>query len=717
MPGILSILDIGRSALFSSQAAIETTGNNIANVNTPGYSRRVVRFEEKSSLDYSPGQLGTGVLAVEVVRYFDSFVEAEYNSKATMRERYSSLWANLTSVDNLFNESNGYGISNSLDTFFNYWQDLALRPDDSPTRESLVSHSQNLIALLRNTDSDLQALQLQAQEAIQDQVNTVNSILQQLADINKQIAIHDIPGVNNANELLDKRDNLVRELAEYIDVKVLDKGNDNPLNSPVVSTGTDWYLMTTSGKVLVQGTEYFRIAYEGPQAFKDLVNGSAFDGDIKFDGQSDFEYTIEVIQAGDVSTGAGAAVFRVSLDGGVTWLKDADGYERHFYARPEEMKVDVMGVSIWFENSTQPLSAGDKFSVLAKNGLYWYQTASHKENITPQMSADGNDDTSRLVGGSLAALFNFSDQYVGVYRDRLDAVAKALIWEVNRLHSQGAGLTMISDTMGTYSVADSSLALGSDSSGLPWSSNLQGGNLQVYIFRDDQNHTLSCASFGPLDFDPATPGIQNFDPAVHSLQDVRDAFNNTPGIGTYLTAEIVNNSLRITANAGYQVGFGADSSGLLAGLGINTFFSGTGVDSIGINSEILYDSNRINAGHINGAGEYNPGDNGTALEISALRTKKVNIVSAFSAGSNQSILGFYSTLVAKVGADTSNARFTYYYNKSLSDDLNQQQQAIAGVNLDEEMSALIKYQHSYRAAAKLITTADEMLQTILGMKS
>lgn len=711
MVGITSVLDIGRWALFGNQAAIETTGNNIANVNTEGYTKRTVRFEEKMSLDYRPGQIGTGSAAVEVVRSFSAFVEAQYIDMSTMSERYKQLWTNLKSVENLFNESNSPGISSSLDSFFSYWEDLALRPDNYPTREALLSHTQNMISLLQNTDKDLQSLQTAANEAVVDEVNTVNALLKQIADINKQLNSHDIPGVNNANQLLDMRDALVRELATKLDVKVIDKGGSYAPNSAVLSVGADWSLVTTSGKTLVQGTEYFRLAYEGPQAFASLSNSSTFDGQIRFDGAADFEYTIQVVQAGGVASDASAAMFRVSIDGGQTWLKDEDGKEKWFAARPEDMKVDVMGVQIWFDGATQPLTAGDKFTVMPKNGLYWYQTASHKENITPQIRADGTDDPTRLVGGSLTALLTFSSQYVGQYRDKLDAMAKTLIWEVNRLHSQGAGLTMLSDTMGSYSVARTDIALGDDSSGLAWNTRLESGNVQVYIYRPDQNHTLSCASFGPLDFG----GGQNFDPSVHTLEDVRNAFNNT--FGTYLTASIVNNSLRITANDGYQFGFGADSAGLMAGLGINTFFSGSGVGDIGMNSEILYDSKRLNAGHINGAGEYNPGDNGTALDVATLRTKKVTIVSSFSAGSNQSILGYYSTLVSTVGGDTAKASFNYKYKQALATDLNNQQQSISGVNLDEEMSALIKYQHSFRAAAKLITTADEMLQTILGLKN
>ncbi|MDP3427890.1 MAG: flagellar basal body rod C-terminal domain-containing protein, partial [Humidesulfovibrio sp.] len=74
-------------------------------------------------------------------------------------------------------------------------------------------------------------------------------------------------------------------------------------------------------------------------------------------------------------------------------------------------------------------------------------------------------------------------------------------------------------------------------------------------------------------------------------------------------------------------------------------------------------------------------------------------------------------LVGAVGADTSKVKFSYEYKKTLASDLDDRQQSISGVNLDEEMAALIKYQHAYTAAAKLITTADQMLQTLLSLKS
>ena len=110
------------------------------------------------------------------------------------------------------------------------------------------------------------------------------------------------------------------------------------------------------------------------------------------------------------------------------------------------------------------------------------------------------------------------------------------------------------------------------------------------------------------------------------------------------------------------------------------------------------------------------GDNDTAKAIAALMTKKVYISTMWQKTTNQSLNEYYNSFVAKVGADTLASKTNASYSKALNDALEVRQAAVAGVNLDEEMTNLIRFQHSYTAAAKLITTADQMLQTILGLK-
>lgn len=708
MPGINSIFNIGRWALFAFQNSIEVTGNNIANVNTEGYSRRSVNLEEGISLDYAPGQMGTGVKATEVIRHFDEFVEEQFNIKSALRERWSTLYDELRDVENIFNESDAGKINEAMSAFWQDWQSVSLRPEDTSARSVLLGDTGNLVNSISLAKSDLQALQATVNEQIENEVDEVNSLIRQITDLNAQINSHDIPGQNNANALYDQRALLVRQLAEKIDINYIDNGGGNIT------------ITTAAGHTLVDGqsvNDVFSLTFEGTQTFKDLTSTSTFDGDIYFEGSSDYEYTIEVVTAGDVGA-AVPAEFRVSIDGGQTWLTDNTGNDV-FEAQEYGQRVTLPDgyLKVWFGasgNSQNPpadpaLLVGDRFTVMPKSGLYWHQNTSSKMNITPLTQANGVDDASRVTGGTLSGLFTFRDYYAGRYKEKLDSFAKSLAWEVNRLHSQGAGLDRYTDLTGTYKVENTTEALGDPRSGCRFNDLLQAGNLTMYVY---DAATGALVSTQNLDMDAGTAGIQNFDPATHTLVDVQTAFNNM----TNITASITNNQVRLTADAGFEIAFGSDTTGLFAALGLNTYFQGHDATTIALNQSVENNLELICAGHVNGAGEMNPGDNTTALVLAGLQSKDVSIKTSFEGTTSQTLSEYFNSLLGNVGSDTEVTNFKYLFQKSLADDLKARQEEVSGVNLDEEMSNLMKFQHSYTAASKLISTADEMFQVLLGLK-
>jgi len=706
MFGANSILDIGRSGLFAAQAAISVTGENIANVSTEGYSRRTVRFDEAYNIDYMPGQVGTGVWAGEIQRHFDQYVETQYYDQATMRDRWDTLYTQLQGTESLFNESQGYGLSSSLSAFFDQWENLTQRPEDAGSRSQVIEGAQTLVSTLHQADADLILMQQKADTAITQEVANLNDLLQQIADLNTQIKIHDVPGSNNANQLYDKRGMLVRELASIVDINYIDKGSGNIT------------ITTKAGQTLVDNEQHFTISYDNAQSTQALMADSAFDGDVYFQGGDNLEYTLEFVSGGMVTDDASAAQFRVSVDGGNTWLKNADGTDKLYSARPEDNMVEVGNIKVWFggadDSSVTPgtaFTAGDRFNIVPKKAVYWNQNTSTKEIISPVTSLTGADQANRLTGGSLAGLVNFKDDYVGKYREELDAIAESLAWELNRRHSQGVGLDKLTDVQGSYSVVDDTRALASGSSGLVYGSKLTSGSANIYIYTVSTGLLVSGAA---LDFDSTALGQQNFDPATTTINDVRDAINNT--FGTYLTASVVNHKLSISAKSGYEFAFGTDSTGLVAALGINTFFDGSTCRDLQVNTKITTNQDNLCTGHVNGVGEANQGDPTTAKAIADLRSTKVDVATVRRGTVSQSVVKYYDSLVATVGADTAKVKFSYEYKKTLAGDLDDRQQSISGVNLDEEMASLIKYQHAYTAAAKLITTADQMLQTLLSLK-
>ncbi len=699
------LMNVGKTALNAAQAWISVTGSNIANADTEGYTRRYVDQRDAGTLVAKPGGEGLGVNAQQVLRYFNSFLESSYVRQSTNSARWGEKENIMGTLESLFNESNRAGISSSMNAFFTAWQKLAQRPGDTASREDLLSYADNLCNMLGNTSTSVKALQSQMDVSINQSVSRVNELAKSIASLNKQINATTIDGVSNPNELLDQRDHLVREMATYVDVKTVDSGGGN------------FTVSLTTGQPLVQGVTTNNLEIREPRAESRLSNGSTYTGSIQYDGSDSHEYTVDIVSGGNAGPAgtAGNPTFRVSLDGGKTWLRDKNGNEQHFEISATGASSDpvqVKNLKISFD-STSNFTVGDKFDIVPKTGLYWIEPTRGPQNVTPQVGFDGTDTVGRVSGGKLTTYFNIRDDNCGRYMDELDATAKSLIWEVNRIHSQGAGTSQFDFAQGQQSVSNTTVPLGSAQAVLPESSRLQAGNVNIYFYNKTSGDYVSS---GQLDFSAITPGTPNFDPSKHSLNDVVSAINSSfPG---KLTANIQDGKLVLNTAAGSNLQFalGTDSTGMMAALGVNTFFTGTTASNIATSKQLHDNENYIAAGQVNGQQQINKGDNATATAIGKLASTNVTISTAWKTTSNQTIGQYYASLVTTVGADTRLAKTNSEYHKALTSDLSAQVSSASGVNLDEEMASLIKYQHSYTAAAKLITTADQMLQTLLGLK-
>lgn len=690
-----SLLNIGKTSLQASQAWINVTGNNIANADTDGYSRQYIDQRDNYAINYRPGEMGMGVNAQQVLRYYDSFLEQSYIRQNTNSARWGEQDKMMTSLETLFNESNRTGLSSTLNDYFKAWSDLGLYPDSTAHRESLLSYADNLSDMFSNTAEQIKKLQDDMSVSIKEGVDRINEISRAIADLNRQITANTVDGVNNPNSLLDERDQLVRELSELVDIQTIDNGKGN------------FTVQLSTGQPLVDGTTTYDMAYMQGITQNRLVPGSGYTGEVQFEGTDGFEYTLEIL---DGATAADPKQFRVSLDGGKTWLKDEDGQELRFDITDADGDgvsdpVKVKNLTISFTDA-DTLSTGDKFDLVPKDALYWIEPTRGPENVTPQVFLDGTDNGERVSGGKLAAYFNIRDDNCTRYLDELDATAKSLIWEVNRQHSQGAGLQNFDYLMGTESVGDITQALGSWQARLTFSNRLEAGSVQFHFYDKTTGDYTGSATL-------------NFDPAKDSLEDVRDKLNAlTDADGNkLLTATIQDGKLNITSNnPNQQFAMGEDSSGLMAALGLNTFFSGNSAETLAVNQMLHMNTAWVASGQVNGDHEINVGDPITAQGIGELANKDVVISTVWKTVDNQTISEFYANLVSEVGSERRLSKTNSEYHDTLTQDIFSRSQSVSGVSLDEELTNLIKYQHSYTAAAKLITTADQMLQTLLGIK-
>jgi flagellar hook-associated protein 1 FlgK len=212
-------LEIGRRALITEQTALETTAHNIANANTPGYSRQIVSLAATSPLLVSenraeiPAQLGTGVELEAVTRARDMLLESQIQQETATQARTDTTVSDFSQVEGIINEPSSEALGNALSNFWAGWQDLSSHPDDMATRNSLVSNAQQLTQMFNTTDANLAALQQTEDTSVRTQVDQINQIASQIRDVNVQI--NEAQGVaTTPNDLYDKRDALLEQLSQ-----------------------------------------------------------------------------------------------------------------------------------------------------------------------------------------------------------------------------------------------------------------------------------------------------------------------------------------------------------------------------------------------------------------------------------------------------------------------------------------------------------------------
>lgn len=244
-----NIFDVGTSALNSLQRAISTTGNNIANVNTEGYSRQQVEFASRNP-EYIGGlALGTGVEVSSIRRAYDQFLTADVQVR-TSSSGYYSLYADTASqVDNLMADP-ATSITAAMDQFFASMEAVANSPGSQPERQVMLSEAQTLTNRFNYVDARLSELAEDMNQRMGVFVEDVNRHLQDVAALNEQIKRLERRSGGSPNELLDERDRVIESLSKIlrVDARTQDDGSIS--------------LFTASGHRLVSqsGAESLRIA-------------------------------------------------------------------------------------------------------------------------------------------------------------------------------------------------------------------------------------------------------------------------------------------------------------------------------------------------------------------------------------------------------------------------------------------------------------------------
>ncbi len=238
-----SILSVGQSALAAAQVGLVTTGHNIANASTPGYSRQIVIQGAVAGQDSGFGFVGKGTEVTAVRRVYSQFLSDQVNSAVTAKGRLDSYYSQAKRIDSMLSDPS-IGVSPAAEDFFKDVQNLSADPNSAASRQSLLSSANSLAASFQTLNSQLSDLHDGVNSEINASVNSINAYAKQIAQLNDSIdkAQSGSDG-KPANDLLDQRDLIVQQLAGEIKVNVVEQngtynvfiGNGQPL---VINTKT-----------------------------------------------------------------------------------------------------------------------------------------------------------------------------------------------------------------------------------------------------------------------------------------------------------------------------------------------------------------------------------------------------------------------------------------------------------------------------------------------
>ena len=244
MGGLLSSLDTAKSSLSANQQAVQVVGNNISNVNTPGYSRETPTFTPYPSLLQNGFFVGQGVNVTGIARAQDVFLTGQINDQSAALGEQSSQSTPLAQLEQVFSVSSN-NLTNQIDSFFNSWQSLSQNPSGATERNQVILQGENLAQTFNTTSQQLDSATASINSDITSRIDNLNAQLKQVAALNSRILQVESSGQSD-NSDRDQRDQLIQKLSQSLGVKTSTMDGTISLSLP-------------NGLPLVQGSTYNKL--------------------------------------------------------------------------------------------------------------------------------------------------------------------------------------------------------------------------------------------------------------------------------------------------------------------------------------------------------------------------------------------------------------------------------------------------------------------------
>ena len=437
MSGIYGVLQTGTQALLAQQKGIEVTGHNIANVNTPGYSRQTVNMQANAPTMSSQGLVGTGVSARDSKRVYDGFVGTQIDNENEDLGRWDAQKTALERVEIIFDESSDSGLNKTMGEFWNAWQDLVNDPSGNVERIALLGSAETLAFEFRNTYNKFSPLQADLDISIATTVDEINVKAAEIANLNQKI-IEAEGGGSHANDFRDTRDLAVKELSLMVDVITFEE-NSGSMN-----------VSLSDGSSLVNGS-----------------NTSTLSTMISDSGHKD------VVWASDPTVSVNSKITGGKLKG---WIEVRDVIIPEYKGNMEDLVNGIKGVEstevVTGEAST--LTTGDYFTISSPT------TPAADYHVWYNIGEVGGAPAAPAVGGLIEVAISADDTAAQVASLTATAIADEADFDASV--TGGATLTIANVVAGVATDSADSTVSGKET-GFTITKRIDGGNGVNYYHR------------------------------------------------------------------------------------------------------------------------------------------------------------------------------------------------------------------------------------------
>ena len=653
----MSLLNVGARALLANQVALQTAGHNIANVNTPGYSRQTVVLQTVQGQFTGGGYIGQGVDVQTILRNQSELLTRQSAAAGSVQSADIVRSERLRQLQEVFSGGTG-GLGAAINDMMNAFTDVVSAPTDITARTVALTRMDETAARMRSAADRINEIQYTVSEQLQSSITAVNSLAEQMANVNEQIARAQGNG-QTPNDLLDRRDQIIREINQYVQTTQI-PADDGTVGLFVAGSqplvlGTTATSLSVGDATAFPGSGQTKLFFNRPGASpiemdENVLGGGSMSGLLRFSNND--------LAEGRNLLGRMAMAIGMSMNEQHNLGLTLDGaMGKDLFALPTSMPGHTNGAGVGTVSFTGPTQfAASDYEIRFTTGTAGQVVRLSDGKSTP-FTDPANLATLQIDG------LNFNLTTPGNPGERMlfkpfstaAANMQALVYSPRDL----AVANPVNAAMGTSNSGTLQLA-GLKATGLP--------NPPGLVLPPNAN---------PAAVPPILGGIQlRFTAGPPTTYDVLDRGTSPPT--TVAAAQPYTPGAPISIN-GWEIKLqGTPNTG-------DTVVVGNAMDP-------QY-------------GDMYTRNSGNASALMGLRDVKMFDDSTLSDG--------FAGAIAQVGTRTQSALYAADLSSTIAANLERDRTAISGVNLDEEAAKLIQYQQAYQASSKMIQIAQNIFDSLI----